>query len=486
MSAIPSTTSAKRLHFHTPDWKVTPTVDDIASACGLPPDLTGLIMTAIIGGLNRRDRSAFQNLVGSIPAGPNLLIVGADRNPRLRRLLAMLVHPLTAKQSFLRESVAFCLRDRLDLLQFGPPAGGDLDGSTKEILNRIKEGPFREDSMGLGTGWTEGRESVVARHPSVFLSNPAPDVVLAALDEALEGQLLVLDEHGDLFGMLATPPRAEHDKIGRIRALLGQQGADHVVRNLAPRSGPGSLEARQLSMISCVSREQLISLMSQKGNGLASLLRQFLLVDVDTCLSASCSLPSSKALSVALHDWGEAIVSAYHARIHGRGAGPIPPEDISDHLMHVMADFQGGLDEMENECRIPLGHLWSIPLQLYSALALVSRTGNSGRAHVLPRLDGLSERVVKGHLTALTRLRDEAAGDELMQRREAILRAIRRHGPCTFRVVIRSFSVQRKDLYEPLVCELIEEGKVVETNEGLLALPASRRNVLEPQERHLN
>ena len=73
-----------------------------------------------------------------------------------------------------------------------------------------------------------------------------------------------------------------------------------------------------------------------------------------------------------------------------------------------------------------------------------------------------------------------------MQRREAILRAIRRHGPCTFRVVIRSFSVQRKDLYEPLVCELIEEGKVVETNEGLLALPASRRNVLEPQERHLN
>lgn len=484
MSASP--TSPQRIRYHDPDWKVDPTVDDIASACGVSPDLAGLLMATIIGGLNRRNRAAFKNIVGSIPIGPNLLIVGADRTPRLRRLLSMLLQPLTMRQDILRESVASCRKERLGQLQSGPTIGGDFGDQTQQILDRIKEGPFSDDSLGLGMGWHMNRELVAVNRPSIFLSNPTPDTVLAGLEEAIDGQLLVTDDQGDLFQLLAAPSRANRTEIDRIKALLGQHGADDTFEKSDLRRGPGTLENRRLSMISLVSREQLISLIRQKNDGLSCLLRRFLIVDAEALQADPVPLPTSKNLSAALNRWERAIASTYHSRLFGKSAGPVPPEDISDHLLHVMTDYQNVLDGMENECRFPLGHLWAIPLQLYSALAVVSRTGTNGQALVLPMLDGLSQRIAKGHLSALTRLQDEVAGNEVLHRREAILRAIRRHGPCSFRVVIRTFSVQRKDLYEPLIVELIEEGEVVETDDGLLALSAGRGNALAAQERRLN
>lgn len=487
---MPNTTdsspSPQRIRYHDPDWKVAPTVDDIASACGVSPDLSGLIMTSVIGGLNRRDRAAFRNIVGSIPTGPSLLIIGADRNPRLRRLLSMLLQPLTMKQDLFRDSVGACRKDRLDLLQFGPGLDGNSIDPTFQILERIKEGPFSDDSLGLGMGWNENRELVAANRPTIFLSNPTPDTLLTGLEEATDGQLLVTDEQGDLFQLLAAPSRANRPKIDRIKALLGQYGADDTFEKANLRQGPGTLENRRLSMISLVSREQLISLVRQKNDGLSCLLRRFFVVDAEAFRTDSIPLPTSRNLSAALNSWERALASTYHSRLFGKNAGPVPPEDISDHLMHVMADYQNALDGMDNECHFPLGHLWAVPLQLYSALAVVSRTGTNGQAHVLPMLDGLSQRIAKGHLSALTRLQDEVAGNEVLHRREAILRAIGRHGPCSFRVIIRTFSVQRKDLYEPLVCELIEEGEVVETDDGMLALPAGCRSNLEAQERRLN
>ncbi|MCB1064281.1 MAG: hypothetical protein KDN20_15365 [Verrucomicrobiae bacterium] len=485
MSQPLTPTATQRLHFRPPDWKVTPTVDTIASACGISPELTGLIMTSIIGGLNQRYPSLARDITGNVPTGPNLLIIGADESPRLRRLLSMLLRPLIMKQSILRDAASNCRRDTLDLIRFGPEEGEDLNDPTKDILRRIKSGAFSDDSMGLGgRGRSNGRELVAANHPTIFLSNPAVDALLAGLNEAIDGQLLVFDEHGDLFRMLASPPRGDRSRSEMLTALLGQHGSDSIMRNLHARQGPGSLEPRQLGMISCVSRQQMVTFMEQKG--VRSLLEQFIVVDATACPFIPDGNLSSKALSDAMHWWDQAMTSLYSARIAGMSCCPIPPERVADHLMHVMEDFHVELEVKAHDSPVPLGNLWSLPLQFYSALAIATNTGADGMVPVLPVLDGICERAAGRHVTALMRFQDEAASQERNKRSKSILRAIGRHGPCPFRVVVRTFSVQRKELYEPLVRELIDMGEVIEMDNGLLALPPGRRGLPERLEQRLN
>lgn len=489
MSTTSTAPPPRRLNFRPVDWQVAPSVDTIASACGLSPESTGLIMAAIIGGLNRRKPGHVPGILDGVPAGPNVLLVGADENPRVRRLLSMLLQPLTSAQGILREAAGNCRRDTLDLLRFGPESGEDASDPTRDLLNRIKQGPFSEDLLGLG-GWgaggSSGRELIAANRPSVYLANAEADTLLAGLEEALDGQLLVFDEHGDLFHLLAAPSRGDRGKADRIRALIGQQGSDVPLRHPHPRRGPGSLEVRQLNMVSSISRQRIVSLLEHKGSRLRTVLEQFLVMDARAGVPAPSAPPSFKELSDALHWWTDAVSSVYSARIFGRGTGPAPPENIADHLMLVTADFHQVLGEKSNESHVSRGNLWALPLQLYLALAVVSRTGANGEAAVLPNLDRLCARALEKHVNALARLQDEATGNELTRRRESILRAIGRHGPCTFRIMVRTFSVQRKDLYEPLVCELIEEGEVIEMDDGLLALPAAGKNRLESRERRLN
>ena len=110
---------SKRLCFDTVDFQVDPTVDAIASGCGVAPEIAGLIMSAIIGGLTRHDHQTVPGILSGIPPGLNLVLVGADESPRVQWLLSLLLAPLMPRQARIRNAASACRRERLDQMQHG-------------------------------------------------------------------------------------------------------------------------------------------------------------------------------------------------------------------------------------------------------------------------------------------------------------------------------------------------------------------------------
>jgi len=482
--SLPITKKTSRLRFRQVDYKVDSVVDAIASACGLVPELTGLVMSTILGGIAKPDNGNVPAILRGTSPGMNLLLVGADQDPRLQWLLSMLLAPLAVRQDRLRDAASVCRRPRLDQHEHGVKEHGNLDDPTTEILDRFKTGPF-SDTTGLSMNYGRKRELDAVNHPSVFLSNPMPDTITPALDEAMNGQLLVVDGDGAVLSAITAPTRKRSDSAALLSALLNQQGSDGIMCNLDPRRGPGSLQTRRLNLLSLISRDSLLHLAGTGDKAVKSTLGRFLVVDLSALPPADHGC-SSEDLTAALDRWNLILDSVLSVRIAHQRGGLSPDVKISDHLMHVMADHHANLHAVGKQSPLALGALWALPLQLYTSLGNTSRGGNGGAVQVLPGLDHLCEWAVKQHVSTLSRLRDQASERELTRRREAILRAIGRHGPCTSRILLRSFTVQRKELYEPLVAELVAEGHVIMVDDDRFALPKSTKTPGKHLETKLN
>ena len=399
-----------------------------------------------------------------IHPGLNVVVAGRDHAP-WRRLEDLLLAPVDACQKMMRDLSHAASADRLNHLQFSPTTD-----NTQAVVDRSKAGLFRQPGTQVGYV-DERRHLAVLRTPSFMLRAPDSETFAEALPEVMDGHAFLVYE--DLFTQLLSKETAKD------KHPLGRQLAAAVVGHdeFGPRDkriGPGSLDAIQAHLLVTTTRDQIGEALAAANDPVQCLMRHSVMLEPST------SRPNV-TMEIQNLKWGynafyRTIKEVLDARRSGEGFQlSCKPE--------VLAALHALTRELQDWCGALPAHLQpyfagtlSLPYRLHWAF-IATLAPREGDEWVLPFTMAATRKILERQRVFLDEILATAETEERRRTRVAMLWKLA-DKPLAMRELVRRFSVQKREVHEPVVSELVGDGLIVRHVDGRLELtPEGRREM---------
>jgi hypothetical protein len=382
--------------------------------------------------------------------GLNIITTGRD-TASSKRLRELLVEPIIACQRQFREISRSLSPAKLDHLEFSP-----FDDGTEDFIRRSR----MTGGDITGSPSPHNPEMAAFRRPTFLLQSPDLQTIRKALPEVLNGSALILSD--TLFEQPGTDKEAE-SLFRELAELIA--GRDRPAEGVDKRVGPGRIEMYRGHLFASATKEVIREVLTGYNTS-RQVLQHCLLLD-------TAALPPGKARM----DWDkvrlgyswyyDCVKRILNARRNGGGLQwrltPVAAEQLHE--------FTGELNDWSSALSEPLkpffADLLSFSYRLYWACA-TTEVGQDSE-WVLPFTIETTRKFVEHQKVFLNELIEAAETNEHRKARVTMLRKLSERA-CIFRDLLRRYSVQRRDVHEPVLNDLISEGLIRLRHDGLLEL----------------
>jgi len=424
-------------------------VASLGAATGTSAELATLAAASLLGGIAGGDACVFGPADNPVSPRFNLLVVGRE-DPGWLRLQRLLLAPIESLQSSLREMSRAVKPDRLDAVDNKP--------NSRDRTAEIHAAVGHEFDNSQPFSLTQDlRASTAIRLPSVLLKSPTPDVFNRGIAEILDQQVTLAFPAGRLFEELGRmiPSRQWLDLLGKIVNAL--EGHDDFFDRLHPNEGYGRLAALKATLMMTCSHGQAVQAMGASNPEIQRLMQQSLVVR--PTFGKPHPISDREFLRGGYKLYTDAAADVLSSRRVGAGAqfkvNAADYELLMEYTSYMQSVLprEGGLPKCD----------WVLDLPWKLAWALMSLEGrrNPGDS-CIPYAIHVADRVLLEHAAFSREEGKKLKQQEEQSARHALLDKLARLGPCPLRKLVRTFRVQRKALYAPVLDGLISDGLVVQ------------------------
>ncbi len=399
-----------------------------------------------------------------IHPGLNLVVAGRDHAP-WRRLEELLFAPVNACQKMMRDLSHAAGPDRLDHMEFSR-----VGDNTGDIAEKSKAGLFRQP--GTSVGYVDSRRHLaVLRTPSFILNNPNGETFAKVMPEVMDAHAFVVYE--DLFAQLAAKPTAKDKHFLGLHLAAAVTGRDEFTER-DKQIGPGRLDTIRANLLITTTREGISEAIAVDNRAIQTLLRHSMLLDPTT---------SGPAVTMDLQNvkWG---YSAYYKTVKkvldARRAGPgfqigVKPE-VSAALHAFTGELQGWCHHLPARLQPFFSNALSLPYRLHWAF-IATLTPMETDEWVLPFTMAATRQILERQHQFLADIISDAETVEHRRTRVVMLWKLA-DKPLAMRDLLRRFRIQKLEVHEPVVSELVGEQLITRHPDGLLELtPEGRRQM---------
>jgi len=447
------------------------TIASIAVVAGISFEHAALAMATLLGAVAGPSAGILGPAGELINPGLNSLFAGAD-NRSWASAQELLIEPLTACQRMFRELSRATAPQRLDYLQFSRFTAD----RTNDIVDRSKADVFRGDP-GPAEYVCEDRHFVPLRLPTFLLLSPDVDTFQAAMDEVLDRWPLILDPAGRMFAELLknkAPAKGQPGLAALIAAAL--LGHDSIFANVDGRYGPGRAEVVKAHFFSTCSRQQFLDALDSDNPDVQHILQHSVIVDADA------SIPTGKKMVLQDMQWGYAnFYERVKQDLNARRAGTGLQYKLQPQEAQALHDFSGELRDwcgnLPEALRPFFRDILSLPYRIHWAI-LTSLCRSESDRWCLPFTLHATRALLEGQRKVLAETLTAADHQEHERARLAMMLKLLDE-PLMFRDLLRRYSLQRRDVHQPVLNELLGEGLVrLRDEDGLLELTDEGRDLV--------
>lgn len=470
------------------------TVAHLADFHGLLIEDLAIAVAAVLGNIGGPRAGLKDHSGRRIEPGINVLQL-SSRNPRETALLDQLLHPLRTVQRSLRERARQLPAKLVNAFTFGfdDPLGalpkGILSGDEswqrelrcREELQRVLEhggSKCSDNDVEIGRVGTLENDGELTRtrretfllHPTFLVEGICCKHMSASLADTFERQAFVFDPKGVFFESLGGRGRSRQEESWFVAGLL--KGVDIPYERHSPAQGHGTLERSRVRLWSCLKDEEL--------DRLAQIDESPAFGMVDQCLCwqarrAKGVVFDPHGFQGAWRTYCKAVREVMNARAGGRG----PVYELNPNQLKRYADLQGHyLDELEcvaSGFTMSLSEFHDLPARV--AWALIHINGGAAQQGFLSSAFHVAHCAVRQHVSLVSEARERSRSLGLRKVMDSLVAALERHGECPQRKLLRSLSVQRKEVVLPALQTLISDGRVVQSESRRYRLvPGAGRN----------
>ena len=446
---------------------ITPgfTIGALATASGTDFIDTALGLATVLGGI-AGPMAAIDGLAGDlIHPGLNLVVAGRD-HASWRRLEELLFGPVDACQKMMRDLSHAATRERLDYLQFSP-----IGDHTHAVAERSKAGLFGVPNAPAQYVDTH-RHLAVLHTPSFLLHAPDGKTLAEAVPEIMDAHAFLVYE--DLFTQISGSVGTAKDKypLGPRLAAAVVGRDEFSLRD--KRIGPGSLDAFRAHLLVTTTRDEISEALTSDSEVVQRLLRHSLLLEPSTTAPTMPMEPQN--IKWGYSAFYRTVKEVLDARRDGQGFQlGLKPE-----ILNALHAFTGKLQDWCQDLPARLQPFFSgalsLPYRLHWAfVATLAR--NESDEWVLPFTMAATRQILERQRRLLDDILTDAETVERRQARVAMLWKLA-DKPLSMRDLLRRYRVQKVEVHEPVVSELIGENLVTRHPDGLLELTTQGRSYL--------
>ena len=439
-------------------------VSALGAATGTSPEMAALAAAALLGGIAGGDAGVLGPTDNMVSPRFNLLIVGRE-DAGWQRLQQLLLAPIEALQSRLRDMSRAVTPNHLDAIDNRP--------NSRNITAEIHTAVGREFDSARPLSLAHLRASTALRFPSFLLNSPAPDAFNKGIAEILDHQLSLVYPSGRLFEEIGRkfPSRQWLDMLGRIVNAL--EGHDDFFDRPHPNEGYGRLATLKATLMMTCSHSLAVQAMGSTNREVQRLMQQSLVVRPNFCKPHTIS--NRETLRGGYKLYTDVAAEVLSSRRVGAGAQFKVVAADYELLMEYTSFLQSvvpsgvGLPTSDWVLDLPWKLAWTL-----MSLENRSTPGDS----CIPYAIHVANRALNEHATFSREEGKKLKLQEDEHFRRLLLDKLARLGPCPLRELMRTFRVQRKAIYGPVLDDLVSDGLVVQKeNCYALALPAEAKEV---------
>lgn len=438
------------------------TIGALAVASGTGFVDAALGVATVLGGI-AGPMAAIDGPAGDlIHPGLNLVVAGRDHAP-WRRLEELLLGPVDACQRTMRDLSHAATQERLDHLQFS-----SLRDGTNAVAERSKAGLFRVPNA-PATYVDEHRHLAVLRTPSFFLRAPDGQTLGKAVPEIMDANALLVYE--DLFSGVGKGTAKDKYPLGpRLAVAVG----GHDEFNARDKQiGPGSLDAFRAHLLVTTTRDEISEVVTSGNDDAQTILRHSVLLEPATTAVVNVNRQDVR--------WGyqayyRAVKYVLDARRTGDGAQIEPKREALDALHAFTVELQLWCQGLPARLQPYFAKTLSLPYRLHWAFVATLAPREDDK-WVLPFTLVATRQILERQRRLLDDILTDAATVEHRRARVTMMWKLAAK-PLSMRDLVRRFRVQKVEVHEPVVSELIGENLVTRHPDGLLELTTQGRTYL--------
>ena len=438
----------------------------LAASTGTSPESAALSSAALLGGIAGPDA----HILGPAdnPVGPNFnLLVTGGEDASWQRLQQLILGPVESLQARLRVMSRAVHPERVAEIENRRGA--------KNITQELHAAVGREfPDNGLPLGPLDGlRANVALRQPSVLLSSPSPEIFKQGVEEVLDRHVLITYTAGLLFEELArlAPSRQWLDLLKTIVAAL--DGHDDRFERTHTNEGYGRLAALRATLLMTCKESQAVQAMGSSNSEVQRLLSQCLV------LRPRFGTPAVSESREYLRGGFGAYTAAATDVLSSRRSGDGVQFKVTDADYELLVGYTAYLQSVLPKVQSLPQQAWALDLPWKISWAMMVLKGKMEPGDwCVPYAIHVAHTALLEH-SAFSRQEHKKLQDREEERaRLVMLNKLAKLGPCQLRQLLRTFKVQRKALYEPVLDGLISEGLIVrEGSRYALAVPAEAKEV---------
>lgn len=447
-----------------PSWVIA----SIAHTAGIGSVEAALGMASLLGGVAGPGASILGPVGEYIHPGLNLIVAGSD-SPGWNRAQDLLLAPLAASQRMFRDLSHSASLERLDWHQHGYRKRGETDA----IVEACKSGILNDFDM-VTRSVPSDRHFASLRHPSFLLHSPNPGQFSQAMDEVLDHCALIVYPEGQLLSELTRKRPSKKWQALAAQIAATTSGTDQVF-NPEETQGPGRIDTATAHLFMTCSHAELREALVSDHPNLQRLLRSAVTIDV-----AAADGPESvdqEALRYGYRAFYESVKRILNARRISTGLKWGAKDQTAVPALHALEmEIQDWVARLPDNIQPFFREAQFLPHRLLWTVACTlgrSETRNSA----MPFICHVTQVTLERQAGLLTELMGTAEQSEHERARLVMLRKLEQR-PRIFRDLLRTYSVQRSDVHQPILNELVHEGLIQLRSDGLLELsPEGHRRV---------
>ena len=329
---------------------------------------------------------------------------------------------------------------------------------TAAVIERSQEG-FTSGT----THVPENRDISVLRTPTFVLTSPDLDTLMKAMPEVLDASPLIT--YGDeLFSRLGQKRVGKTSLVSHLSAAVS--GCDQRF-DRDQRIGPGRIELVKAHVLITSTRDQLSDALA--ADVFSAILRRSLLLDIQ---GSPDEVPAEN-IRYGYSTYYHAIKEVLDARRRGTGLRLAVKPEVASALHDLTGELHDWWEAVPGRLQPFFADILSLPYRLHWAF-LATLASRESDQWVLPFTISTTRELLERQMHLLEELITSGEVDEHHRARVIMLKKLS-DGPCLFRSLLRRYSNQRRDVHEPVLNELVQDGLIHLRDDGYLELSEAGR-----------
>lgn len=430
-------------------------VTAIAALTGVTQPLIAVAAQHLLGAV--AGQNAWVEGAAGEPIRPafSLIVAGGD-DPRWQRALELLAAPLLACQNRSREISRGC---RSDVLREALIAQHKRGETCDLVKDAAISSPF-SDAIKISVN----RCFDVLSKPLTLLEAPDLPTYAAGMREAMDREALIFFRDGRLFeqAMVRRPAEQANQLIQALARAL--DGCSEHVPEKNRAVDLCDMERTQVTLHVSASANTVREALLSERPAINSLTSGAMILPVTFTDEPPQTFSRSQLVS-GYGQWRKTVSDVFTARRNGGGMRFQLDDNHHAALMELTQDLLARLPEVPEPVRSCFRSMTALPYRLMWGVMAAARWGGAPDAESAVYLTNWA---FEQQQSLLRDIDQKISTEQRADFKARIWEKLKVKGPCTRRTLVRCFTTQRIEIFEPALKELADEQRVRCLDGGLI------------------